>query len=79
MSERYRDVLLDHLCDLDRYVRGLFALSITFVGLLFVSLTLVSPGSATFVIIVVDLVSLLVVAAASLGILLLCRRKTERA
>lgn len=77
MSERYRDVLLDFLCDLDRYVRMLFALCVTFVGLLFVSLTLVSPGTATFVIIVVDIVSLVVVGAASLGVLLLCRRKTE--
>jgi hypothetical protein len=72
-SRGFRDVLLDQLYAVESSIRALFGLCVVLFVLLLVSLRFVPPGTATYVIIVVDLVSLVVVGALSGGALLACR------
>lgn len=73
MKRRFRDVVLDHLCAYEQALRALFGLCAIVFVLLLVSLTVVEPGTATYVVVVVDLVSVALVGAIVVLILRACR------
>lgn len=69
----FRHVLLDHICAVERGIRALFGLCVVLFVLMLVSLTVVASGSATYVIVIVNLVSLVIIGGISGGLLLVCR------
>lgn len=68
-KKSFWEVLKDRVCSLEPLIRAVFSISLALIVLLFVSLTVVGPSSATFVIVVLDLVGLVVIAAMT-GVLL---------
>lgn len=77
MSKRFSEVFMDHVCHQKSKVQGLFGLCGVIFLLLFVSLTVVESGSATYVITVVDLVSVTVVGGIAGITLVACQRRQE--
>lgn len=75
MDKRFSEVLIDHLCRQESKLQGLFALcSVVFLFLL-VSLTVVERGSATYVITIIDLVSVTVVGGIAGIVMITCQRR----
>lgn len=68
-EKRFRDILLDRVCDLRPFIWVVFGLCCAVFLLLLVSLVVVDSSSPTYPIIVVDLVSVVVIGIGS-GILL---------
>ncbi|WP_435361676.1 hypothetical protein [Haloarchaeobius sp. DFWS5] len=73
MNRGFRDVLLDNLCAHENALWTVFGLCGVLFLFLLVSLTVVEPGSATYVIVVVDLVSVAVVGALTSTVLRYCQ------
>lgn len=77
MSKRFSHVLIDHLCQQESVLQGIVALcSVVFV-LLFVSLSVTESGSATYVIVIVDLVSVVGIGAIVGMLLMICHRRRD--
>jgi hypothetical protein len=75
MKGGFRETLLDNLCAHESGLWALFGLCGVFVPLLLVSLFVVEPESATYVIVVLDLVSVSVIGAVTGGLLRYCQPK----
>lgn len=77
MSKSFSHVLIDHLCQQESVLQGIFALcSVVFV-LLIISLNIVESGSATYVIVIVDLVSVIGIGAIVETLLIICRWRRD--
>lgn len=77
MSKRFSQVLVDHICRQESILQGLLALCGVVFLVLIVSLTVVESGSATYVITVIDLVSVTVVGVITGAMLRTCRARRE--
>jgi Na+/proline symporter len=77
MSKRFSQILFDHICQQESTLRGLFALCSVVFLLLFVSLGVVTRGTATYVITVVDLVSVTVIGSIAGTLLIVCQRRRD--
>ncbi len=77
MARTFREVLLDHLCEFEAQFRALFGLCGIIFLLLLVSLSVVEPGSHTYVIVIIDLISIAMIGAASIVILIICERREQ--
>lgn len=68
---------LDVLCDFRKHFRLLFMVTLLSIGILLISLQYVEPGSGTYVITLVQLVTFGAIFLVSAGLMLLCGRKTD--
>jgi hypothetical protein len=75
MAGKYDKSFLDHLCDYEQGWRLLFTFSVGFLGLMVLWLVVMEPGSATYVVTVMNVVGLSVLAVLSGSILTRCRRQ----
>lgn len=73
MDRGYWDIVFDTLCAHESGLWALFGLCSVVFLLLLVSLTVVSPDSATYVIVVVDLLSVAVVGLVAITVLRKCQ------
>lgn len=71
-KKSFWEVLKDQVCELEPLVRALFGLSSAVLVLLLISLTVVDRSSATYVIVVVDLVGVIVITAIMAAVLYVC-------
>lgn len=65
------------LCDFRRHFRLLFMITFLSIVILFVSLQYVEPGSETYVIALVQLVTFGVIFLGSVGMMVLCGRRAD--
>jgi hypothetical protein len=77
MNRSFSQVLIDHICQLESVLRGIFALCVVVFLFLLVSLSVVSSGSATYVVIIVDLVSVTVIGVIAAVLLVACQRRRK--
>lgn len=75
MTKGYFKTVLDIFCSNQRAIRALLGISVVFFAMMMVSLLVVEPGSATYVISVVNMVTLAVIAVGCLLLLFRCRRR----
>lgn len=73
MERGYWNVVLDTLCANESALWALFGLCGVIFVLLLVSLAVVSPGSATYVIVLIDMISVAVVGLVSITVLRKCQ------
>lgn len=73
MKRGFFDVLLDNLCAHESGLWAVFGICGVLLPLLLVSLTVVEPGSATYVIVIVDLATVAVVGTATASVLKVCQ------
>jgi hypothetical protein len=77
MSKRFSQVLIDRVCQQESMLRSLFAICSAVFLLLLVSLGVVASGTATYVITVIDLVSVTVIGSIAGTLLIACQRRRE--
>lgn len=75
MERGYWDIVFDTLCAHESGLWALFGLSSIIFILLLVSLTVVQPDSATYVIVIVDLISVAIVGLVAITVLRKCLPK----
>ncbi|MFC6734100.1 MULTISPECIES: hypothetical protein [unclassified Haladaptatus] len=75
MNRGFRAVVFDNLCAHESALWAVFGLCGVMLPLLLISLTVVEPDSATYVIVILDLISVAVVGAVTGGLLRRCQPK----
>lgn len=76
-DDNFAAALLRHVCDQDRLLTGVLALVMLLFLLMLVSLTVVEPGTGTYVIVVLNLVGLVLFGILYGAVLLACRSWEE--
>lgn len=77
MSQTFRDVLLDHVCQFENGIRYLLGFCVTFLLFMVGSMVVVESGSATYVVAVLNIVGLAIIAVGSGIALFLCQKNKE--